>query len=291
MNPEDPKTPPLPPSGDSVKNPTPPPADSPPPLSADIGWAGLFENLLKKPGALIASFTGEGAAGALSGKLLALAALSLAVFGLTLGTFAMHEQLWAAPLKLVTGLLLAALICLPSLYIFTALTGTRLGFLQLARGLCAMLALTGAILIGFAPVLRVFAQSTDSLGFMGFLVLMSWLIAYSFGAGFLVKMLKASGKHSTAPLNIWGLIFLLVTLQMSTSLRPILGRSEHFLTNEKKFFLVHWLETMGEQLAPRSEEEAPLPTREVTGDKDDEEQTGGSRPGSGGENPHLRGSE
>ena len=41
---------------------------------------------------------------------------------------------------------------------------------------------------------------------------------------------------------------LLVTLQMTTSLRPILGRSPVLLTQEKKFFLQHWGDTMGESL-------------------------------------------
>jgi hypothetical protein len=47
---------------------------------------------------------------------------------------------------------------------------------------------------------------------------------------------------------VWSGIFLLVTLQMTTSLRPIIGRSDDFLTSEKKFFLQHWGDTMGESL-------------------------------------------
>jgi hypothetical protein len=37
-----------------------------------------------------------------------------------------------------------------------------------------------------------------------------------------------------------------VTLQMSTSLRPIIGPAEEtLLPQEKRFFLGHWVEVMG----------------------------------------------
>lgn len=49
---------------------------------------------------------------------------------------------------------------------------------------------------------------------------------------------------------IWSVVFLLVTLQMTTSLRPILGRSNVRLTQEKKFFLQHWGDTFGKSLVP-----------------------------------------
>jgi hypothetical protein len=32
---------------------------------------------------------------------------------------------------------------------------------------------------------------------------------------------------------------------MTTTLRPIVGRSDRFLPGEKKFFLTHWLESLG----------------------------------------------
>jgi hypothetical protein len=42
-------------------------------------------------------------------------------------------------------------------------------------------------------------------------------------------------------------IFLLVAMQMTTALRPIIGTSENFLPKEKKFFLVHWGDCMKAQ--------------------------------------------
>jgi len=45
-------------------------------------------------------------------------------------------------------------------------------------------------------------------------------------------------------LRIWTVIFILVMIQMTTALRPLVGRSESFLPGEKKFFLDHWRENL-----------------------------------------------
>jgi hypothetical protein len=37
---------------------------------------------------------------------------------------------------------------------------------------------------------------------------------------------------------------MLVALQMSTALRPLLGRADTFLPTEKQFFLTHWGDCM-----------------------------------------------
>jgi hypothetical protein len=200
----------------------------------------LFEGLLKSPLNLIEEIRESKTPGAVIGKLLLLSLLGFLIFGVTLGSFSFHEQLWAAPLKTFLGIALSTLICLPSLYIFSALTGTTLGMKEMAQGMAGALALIATLLLGFTPVLWVFSQSTDSEGFFGFLVLATWLIALFFGTGFLLKMLTQTGTSKTAPLRIWIGIFLLVTLQMSTTLRPLIGRSDTFFTTEKRFFLEHW---------------------------------------------------
>ncbi|MFT6241737.1 MAG: hypothetical protein ACJAQT_003837, partial [Akkermansiaceae bacterium] len=166
------------------------------------------------------------------------------IFGVTLGSFSFGDQLWAAPLKTILGITFASVICLPSLYIFTALTGTTLRLREIIQGLAASLALIGALLLGFTPVLWVFSQSTNSQPFFGFLVILTWVIALTFGTGFLMKMLSQSDTEKKNPIRIWIGIFLLVTLQMSTTLRPIIGTSDHLFTSEKRFFLEHWMGNM-----------------------------------------------
>lgn len=218
----------------------------------DTAFSRVFEGLLKSPEALIAGITANKSSLPFLKQLLLLAFSGIVVFGITLGSFAYHEQLWAAPLKTTLGLAFSALICLPSLYIFSALTGTRLGFKEIAQGLAGSLALIGTLLLGFTPVLWVFSQSTYSTAFFGTLVLVAWLIALFFGAGFLVRMLEQSGNNPKGPLRVWIGIFLLVCLQMSTSLRPLIGRSDTLFTTEKRFFLEHWGEQLAEPPVSRS---------------------------------------
>ncbi len=234
------------PTMNPVTPPTLPPVKPAAPLPEKPTIKDLFEALLRKPAELARhKASGEGLT-LLRFGLIALG--SIVVFGFVLGTFAYGQQLWAAPLKLGAGLLFAGLICFPSLYIFSSLSGSDASAGRMGGLLAGMLALSGLLLLGFAPALWIFAQGTASFGFMGLLAITSWLVALAFSFRFLKMALRETGATQNAPLMIWISIFLLVTLQLSTSLRPILGRSDNFLTTDKKFFLQHWGEMMGEKL-------------------------------------------
>jgi hypothetical protein len=224
---------------------TPPPLlEEPLPETSD--FKTLLESLLRRPHALVLRLAepGHGAAG----KFAAISLLSFILFGIVLGCFAKHEQFWAAPLKISAGLAISGVICFPSLYIFSTLAGARVSLTQLAACLAGALALSGLLLLGFSPAIWIFAESTDSLGFMGLLGVFAWIISVVFALRFLHAAVFSAGGNQKAPLVIWSGIFLLVTLQMTTSLRPILGRSPVLLTQEKKFFLQHWGEQFGESL-------------------------------------------
>jgi hypothetical protein len=240
MNPQDPAT----------LSPPPLPGTQPPtfeaPLPDKLDMKSLFEALLRRPQALVVRLA-EGRHGA-TGRFALMAVLAFLLFGFVLGCFAKHEQLWAAPVKITAGLLFAGLICFPSLYIFSTLAGARVSIAQLAACLAGAFALAGMLLLGFAPAVWIFAESTDSFGFMGSLAVGSWIIAVGFALRFLKSVITATGGTQKAPLMIWSGVFLLVTLQMTTSLRPILGRSNLLLTQEKKFFLQHWGDTFDQSL-------------------------------------------
>ncbi len=250
---------------------TPPLPEAPLPETLDLKT--LFEALLRRPQTLVARLAEpkHGATGRFAGMTL----VSMLLFGLVLGCFAKHEQLWAAPAKITAGLVFAGLICFPSLYIFATLAGARVTISQLAACLAGALALAGLLLLGFAPAVWIFAESTDSLGFMGVLAIGTWVIAITFAFKFLKSAIFATGGTQKGPMVIWSAVFLLVTLQMTTSLRPILGRSDLMLTQEKKFFLQHWGETFGSSLKPKTTNPpAPENSRETT-------------PAIEGRNPHL----
>lgn len=225
----------------------PPPLD--PPLAENPDLKSLFEALLRRPRVLVAHLA-DGGRGA-TAKFGLMALVSLLLFGFVLGCFAKHEQLWAAPVKIIGGLAFAGVICFPSLAIFATLAGARITIAQLAACFAGSLALAGLLLLGFAPAVWIFAESTDSFGFMGILALGAWGVALYFALRFLKAAVFATGGTQRGPLLVWSVVFLLVTVQMTTSLRPILGRSDDFLTHEKKFFLQHWADTFDRSLPRR----------------------------------------
>jgi hypothetical protein len=215
-------------------------------LPADPGVAATFETLLKNPAAVAAALLGGKSGGRLVSNLSLTAVVCLAVFGVVVGAHSAGTQLWAAPLKITVGTFLAGLICLPSLYIFACLSGLDVRFKTVVGLLAAALCLIALLLLGFAPVVWIFSQSTESVAFLGLLVLLFWTVAAWFGLGLVVKAAEAAGVENRSHLVVWIGIFILVAMQMSTSLRPIIGSSDELLTSEKKFFLVHWSEQMQE---------------------------------------------
>jgi hypothetical protein len=237
--------------------PQPPQARAEPPLPDRLDIRALFEALLRSPRALVGRLAEPGHGAIL--PFIGIAILSMAAFGLVLGSFAMGTQLWAAPLKITAGLLIAGIICYPSLYIFSCLAGSRAGAGQLAATLAGMLALAGLLLLGFAPAVWIFTQATDAFGFMGALALIPWFVALAFGFRFLETAVGLTGATSRGPVFVWSCIFLMVTLQMSTSLRPILGRSDRLLTDEKKFFIQHWIDSASDTLPSAAANPATTP--------------------------------
>lgn len=203
----------------------------------------ILETLLKFPGRIIYELQNNWRAG-LSGWLLALALAGMAAYGLVVGSFSGGAQMWIAPAKLAAGTLFSILICLPSLYIFAGLAGIDVRLRTVIGVLFAAIALSALLLIGFAPVAWIFSQSTDSIPFMGALHLLLWVIAIGFGLRLIGAMGRLLAGATGAPMKLWNLIFILVCLQMTTTLRPIIGSSNRFFPGEKKFFLTHWFETV-----------------------------------------------
>ena len=236
--PTDPSNPPAP-----SRTGVPPLPISPSPLTPDASPGLILETLLKRPAQLIDALQQKGGGG-VSMWLAVVALLALAAYGLVVGTFSGGDQLVAAPLKISLGALLSMLICLPSLFIFACLTGAEVTLRGTTGVLNAALALTALLLIGFAPVAWVFSQSTESVAFIGALHLVFWLIALGFGLRLLRTFMDLLRVRDRVHLKVWSCIFILVSLQMTTALRPIVGTSPQRLPSEKKFFLEHWFENV-----------------------------------------------
>src|SRR5262249_30195842 len=94
----------------------------------------------------------------------------------------------------------------------------------------------------------------QSVVWMGALHLAFWAVATVFGLRFLSSGFAHSQARSQAGLNVWMILFVLVVLQMTTALRPLIGKSNTFLPTDKKLFLAYWGECMED--AARTEKRA-----------------------------------
>ena len=230
----------------------PPPLAGPRPLGENpeerapiTSPVAAIEAILRQPRRVMYQLRQPGAGGLML-YLIIVALLCAVVYGVVVGTFAGKEQLWIAPAKVAGGMLVSALICLPSLYIFACLSGSHARLAEIFGLVMGMLMLTTILLIGFAPVAWLFSQSTDSVNWMGTLHLIFWFIAAFFGLRFIDAAFSHSQAKSNAGFNTWVVIFMLVVVQMTTALRPIVGTSAEFFPKQKKFFLSYWGDCMKE---------------------------------------------
>jgi hypothetical protein len=201
----------------------------------------VIESALRQPRRLMCQLRQPAAAGLIGRMVLVSVACSL-VYGLVLGTFSMHQQLWMDPLKVAGGFLVACLICVPSLYILACLSGSSAGLSEVCGLVSGMLMITTLLLVGLAPVAWLFSESTESLNWMGTLHLAFLGIALIFGLRFLAAGFRHSRARTNAGVVSWALIFLLVVLQMTTTIRPLVGPSTSFKPAPKQFFLSHWMD-------------------------------------------------
>ncbi len=231
-----PTPPPIP---GQTPGPTPSPIQPPPPPKHLIG------QLLRNPRALVDGSGSEAGIPALIGLTL----LGAIIYGLVIGSFARGNLLWLAPLKLVGGLLLSGVICTPSLYVLSVMAGADLRPRQLGIVLGGCLALTTLLMLSFAPVAWVFSESSSSAGFVGFMHWCLWLLSATFGLRLGRACLHALGARYPGSFIVWSIIFLLVTFQMATALRPWLEDSPAAFASEKMSFLSHWSKVLSEQPA------------------------------------------
>ena len=97
-------------------------------------------------------------------------------------------------------------------------------------------------------VWRAAGWSGSRVPLLVFLAQLALNLAWSglfFGLRLIGGMSRFRDESRRGQLKTWSVIFILVCLQMTTTLRPILGHSDHFLAKEKKFFLTHWADSLG----------------------------------------------
>ena len=231
----------------TVESIPPPPPSNPfqfaPMHEAPSVWS-VISALLKQPGRVLYELL-QGRASAVLAAMALVAAVALAVYGVVAGSFEGGQQMWIAPAKILLGSAAAAVICLPSLFVFLCMNGADAKMRHVAGVLLASVCLMAVLLVSLAPITWVFSQSTTSVAFMGTLHLILWAVAIGFGLRLLARCSALAWGAVSGRLGLWACIYVVVCLQMMTAVRPIVGKSDTFLPTEKKFFLAHWVEVLG----------------------------------------------
>ena len=239
--------------------PAPAPAAAPAPAEP-----GSLSELLKTPDRYSLGIVGGGDLGPRVALALAAAAAGFALYFFAAGFFAGWRTALFDAAKGAGTALFAFALCLPSLYVFSCVSGATLRAGQIVSAGAACLATAGLLLAALAPVLWLFAVSSSSPGFVTALAVLLAVPAAWFAVRPALGLLRAGGVRSTAGLRLWLAVLAVVALQTVTLLRPMLAAPEKPAEGEaataeaaapaapeKMFFLEHFVRTLDSSPARR----------------------------------------
>ena len=183
----------------------------------------------------------------------------LLAYGLAAGFFQGGTQILVAGLKTPIIVLSALLLCLPSLYVFSALAGADLSRERFWTGASGFLGLVALLMVALLPVNWLFSVSSRSLWFVMILHMGVWQLAMLFAFRFLHNAFFPNGKSGV--LALWALLFLCVSFQVTTLLRPVLWRADGaaWIDLRKQTFLEHWADSMTLATPDPASRQSPQP--------------------------------
>ena len=189
--------------------------------------------------------------------LFAVNVLLAAWYGACMGVFGLSgraEPEWrfmlADAVKVPLLFLLTLAVTFPSLYVFNALVGSRLGVKDLARLMAAAMGVIVAVLAAFGTIVAFFSVTTTTYPFIVLLNVAVFALAAGFGVVFLVRTLERLTAPPPPPAEVfsdvpaeavaprppaatspsvrrvfwaWLVVFAVVGGQMSWVLRPFIG--------------------------------------------------------------------
>lgn len=166
-------------------------------------------------------------------QLIIVGLLGLGGFGATMGAFTTH---WSWPL-LISGKIILLFwgtfaLCIPSLFVFSALRGSRITFTKLLYLLIGSLAISGIVLGALLPISWFFSW-TDATHYgtvVRMIHIFALLIALFFGLNYLNQGLQAfhTEERKTHPLHhpatdivmLWCVLVIIVSVQMGQKIGP-----------------------------------------------------------------------
>jgi len=176
------------------------------------------------------------------------AILCYVLYGLAAGFFQGGWGIGLAVMKVPLIILGSLALCIPSLYVFTALSGADYSARTFATAIAGFCGVAGLLLLALMPVIWLFSVSTISLVFVVWLHISVWLVTLFFAHRFLAR--TATGARGA--IGVWLVLLFFVSLQMTTYVRPVLWRSanEPLFATEKKSFFGHLEEVTRWRIKP-----------------------------------------
>ncbi len=247
--------PPAPPP--SAPPPPPPPPEPPGPRGSGVaGRLALIEWLLKYRSHLFDDLLAGRRLGRYIADAFLVTVLGTMFYGFVVGISVGGWQILYDPVKLPWVLVFTLLLCLPTLYIFGAYLGSRLGFLQVCALAFTGNAVASTILIGFAPIVWFFMfTAPGSHDFAVIVNVIVFAIAGFFSVQFLLRGARA--LHQTPEehraiervMSWWIVLYAVVGAQMAWLLRPYFTPTDVFIRPRAGNFFVAVVQTLVELLS------------------------------------------
>lgn len=212
-----------------------------PPGAEERGCRHPLAALLKSPAWLAAEIEKEEELWGRGALLLLWGLVFHGLYGVAMGLFRGGGVASMDAVKAPLISLRSVALCAPSLYVFACVGGMPITAAQcFALADCAV-GMTGLMLLGLAPVAWLFSVSTESVPFVTLLNVAAWAVAVGFARRFFRLFARVGKPRRTAGLGWWLAVYVLVSFQMATVMRPLLALpSKGWRYPEKKFFLAHF---------------------------------------------------
>lgn len=202
--------------------------------------AAVVDALLRSPARLLVAI-GEPGVGA---RLGVVTLASLETCGLAMASWSGGAQLAVVPVKIAVVASITAVVCLPSLHVLSALSGSAQSIRQSAGALSMGVALAAVLGLALAPIAWVLSAATSSVALAGALYLGAFLVAAGFGLALVRRAVATSaGGASVRGLGAWSVLFVIVALQLATTFRPLVGPFDGLGLHPRTFFLAHFVES------------------------------------------------
>ncbi|MFZ2959184.1 MAG: actin-binding WH2 domain-containing protein [Candidatus Ozemobacteraceae bacterium] len=157
-----------------------------------------------------------------------------ALYGGCLGVFAGYHQIVLGMIKVPLLLFGTLFICLPALYTFNIILGSKLSFKQIGVVVIISTFLLSIVLASLAPILLFFIFSTTSRNFIALLNIVIFVISGSFAMTLLWKGMNYLTARNGSELNtnilyVWSITYMFVGCQLAWMLRPFIGETGKFV--------------------------------------------------------------